>query len=565
MFKYFILFSIIFCSFQSFAQDISELKNQKPFIIHGSVGGSANFYESNEETASRPPCSWNLHGNFTPTVYGIAMPLSFTVNQFGNSFSQPFSQFGISPQYKWAKLHLGVRSIRMSPLIFDGQSFRGAGLELNPKKIRFAAFYGKLNRKVNEDTTSGRYESPQYSRIGYGAKIGYGDFKNFIDLIYFHAQDDSNSAKILSNKKLASRENTVIGTSFKLTPVKQLSFSVDFSLSGLTQDLADTSAIIDSSGKFRKFIGNFMPLHETAIANYASQARLQVNLKNYNSVLGYRRVEPGFKSLGTPYMINDVELINWTNNVNTAKNLLNITTVISFQHNNLDKNLESRMNTLVGNLDINAMPKPTLNLHLNYSGYKLAQQDGTETFNDSVRLNQFIHNISFSPSFTIIKQLHSHTISGNINYMILDDKNPVTNPLTSSTNLAGSVNYTIGFTKKSLSVSVGGLFNNYKQDTISYSSYGATIASAAQLLKKKNLSLQGSVSYIMNNSSLGNAQSNLTFSLNAGLSEHRHSFNLFASYVYTPYNPINDAITKVLRQVVASKNLSAGISYNYSF
>jgi hypothetical protein len=76
MFKYFILFSIIFCSFQSFAQDISELKNQKPFIIHGSVGGSANFYESNEETASRPPWSWNLHGNFTPTVYGIAMPLS---------------------------------------------------------------------------------------------------------------------------------------------------------------------------------------------------------------------------------------------------------------------------------------------------------------------------------------------------------------------------------------------------------------------------------------------------------------------------------------------------------
>jgi hypothetical protein len=94
---------------------------------------------------------------------------------------------------------LGYRNIQFSPVTFDGQSFRGAGLELNPGKLRFAGFYGKLNRKVNEDTTSGQFMVPRFSRIGYGAKIGVGTSANYFDLIYFHAKDDSSSSKVINN------------------------------------------------------------------------------------------------------------------------------------------------------------------------------------------------------------------------------------------------------------------------------------------------------------------------------------------------------------------------------
>lgn len=561
-----LLLAILFTSsaFWVHSQDLENISKAKPFQIHGSIGASGNYYTSNETIATRPPWSWNTYANFTPEIYGVSIPFSFVINQYGNSFSQPFAQFGISPTYKWARLLLGVRSIQMSPLVFDGQSFRGIGLELNPKNIRFAAFYGKLNKKVNEDTTSGQYASPQFSRIGYGAKIGIGKENNYFDLIYFHAKDDSSSARVINKNKIQSQENTTLGASFKITPVKKITWSADLALSGIVKDLSDTIMAGSTKG-IDKIFSKLMPNSNSTVVSYAGQSTISFRTKAYNTTLGYRRIQPEFKSLGTPYMLNDIELINWVNNFNLWQNKLNINTSISNQHNNLKKKLPSMMNTFVSNLNVTGTLMPTFNINFNYSGYMLTQKDGTDKLNDSVRLNQQIHQFSFSPSYTILDSTKSHTISGNISYMILNDKNPVTAPYTSSNNLSASLNYTLGLSKSSMNITGSGLFTQYNQDTTSYKSYGVTLGSTAQLLKNKNLALQGTAGYIANKSSLGNVQSNLTFSANISYSISHHSLSLFANYVYTPYNPINDAVSKALRQVVASKNLAAGISYNYSF
>ncbi|MBX9785506.1 MAG: hypothetical protein K2X48_19665 [Chitinophagaceae bacterium] len=563
----FYLFTLFFvlAAFTSMAQNIGNIKKQKPFKINGSIGASANFYSSNEPIATRPPFGWNIYGNFTPTVYGIALPVSFVINQYGKSYQQPFTMFGLSPTYKWAKLHLGYRTMQMSPLIFDGQSFRGVGLELNPKLIRFGAFYGKLNRKINEDTTSGRFALPQFSRIGYGIKLGVGNNKNFIDFIYFHAKDDSTSAKVINKTNLRSQENTVLGSAFKITLLKKITWTTDAAISGLTQDLADAKIKTPASGSLEKLFGKLMPYRNSTIASYAGQSSVSIAIKGYTTNIGYRRVQPDFKSLGTPYMLNDVELINWMNNLNLSKGKLNITASISNQHNNLKKNLTSELQTFVSSMNINAMLSKSLMLNMNYSGYNLKQKDGTIKLKDSVRLNQQIHQFGVMPSYTMINTAQSHTISGSINYMLLDDKNPATQKFTNSNNLSGSLNYTIGFLKKSVNCTVTGLFSQYKQDTNTYKTYGINLGSSAQLLKQKQLSLQGTAGYLLNRSSLGKVQNNLTFSGSAGFRQKHHSLRIFANYVFTPYNPINDIINKKITQAVASKNLAGGISYNYSF
>lgn len=64
----------LICTLHVNAQDLGNIKKQKPFAISGSIGTSANFYNSNEPVASRPPFGWNIYGNFTPTIYGIALP-----------------------------------------------------------------------------------------------------------------------------------------------------------------------------------------------------------------------------------------------------------------------------------------------------------------------------------------------------------------------------------------------------------------------------------------------------------------------------------------------------------
>ncbi|MEP7374153.1 MAG: hypothetical protein ABI675_12235 [Chitinophagaceae bacterium] len=560
----FVLF--FFCLHITYGQDLGTIGKQKPFTITGSTGGSTNFYHSNEPVATRPVFSWNLYGNFTPTVYGIALPFSFVINQYSKSYAQPFAQFGLSPTYKWIKLHLGYRSMQFSPVTFDGQSFRGVGFELTPKLFRFGVFYGKLNRKINEDTTSGRYMLPQFSRVAYGVKIGVGNSSNYFDLIYFHAKDDSASAKVISKANYRPQENTVLGSSFKVTIIKKIIFNTDFAISGLTQDISLPAATSDSANTvLLKLMGKFVATNGSTVANWAGQSTLQFLLNNYTTTLGYRRVQPDFKSLGTPYMLNDIELINWMNNFSLSKGKLNITTAISGQHNNLNKKLTTEMNTLTGNLNINAMLSQRFNLNVNYSGYSLRQKDGTLQLKDSTRLHQDIHQFSLTPSYTIINTSKSHTISGNVNYMLLDDKNPATSAFTNSNNLSGSLNYTLGLVKQSSSFTLSGLVSQYNQDTNYYRTYGATLSSSAQVLKNKQLGLQGSAGYLFNQSSYGSAQGNLTFSGNIGYRLKHHSFNAFANYIYTPYNPINNIIYKNVPQAVATKNLAGGLSYNYSF
>ncbi len=548
------------------AQDLGNLKKQKPFTVSGSVGASYNFYNSNEPVATRPASSWNIYGNVTPVIYGVSLPFSFVINQYSSSYTQPFAQFGLSPTYKWVKLHLGYRNIQFSPLTFDGQSFRGAGIELTPNHFRFAAFYGKLNRKINEDTTSGRFAAPQFSRTGYGIKIGIGNLSNYFDLIYFHAKDDSSSATVINKSNYRPQENTVLGSSFKISLIKKIIFNTDIAISGLTEDISLTQNRPDSTNtSLQKLMKGFLKSNISTSANWAGQSSLQFILKGYTTTLGYRRVQPGFKSLGTPYMLNDIELLNWMNNLSLANGRLSITAVLSNQHNNLDKKLTSELHTLASNLNINALLGKTFNLNFNYNGYSLKQKDGTLQLGDSVRLNQQIHQFSFTPAFTLMNEIQSNTISGNISYMLLDDKNPATTKTGSSNNLSASLNYTLGLIKQATNFTVSGLFSQYKQDTNYYKTYGASLSSSAQLLRNKPLSVQGTAGYLINRSSYGNAQNNLTFSANINYHIKHHSVTAFANYIYTPYNPINNIINNKVAQAVASKNLAGGISYNYSF
>jgi hypothetical protein len=563
--KYFYVAVLLACSAGIYGQDLGTLGKQKPFTVSGSIGASANFYNSNEPVPTRPGFGWNVYGNFTPTVYGIAMPLSFTISQYSKSYTQPFAMFGLSPTYKWAKLHLGYRTMQFSPVTFDGQSFRGVGLELNPKWFRFGAFYGKLNRKVNEDTTSGRFTPPQFSRIGYGLKVGVGNSSNYFDLMYFHAKDDSASSTVINKFNYRPQENTVLGSSFKVTLARKLIFSTDVAISGLTNDIGAPAGSDSANSSLQKLMKKFVSSNSSTVASWAGQSTLQLLVKGYTTSLGYRRVQPDFKSLGTPYMLNDVELVNWMNNFNLAQGKLNITTTLSNQHNNLDKKLPTELQTLLGNLAVNAMMGPQLNVNINYSGYNIRQKDGTIKLNDSTALNQVIHQVSLTPSYTILTAMKSHTISGNVSYMLLDDKNPVSSAYTSSNNLSTSLNYTLGLTPQAMSITLSGLYNQYTQDTNYHRSYGATLSSAAQVLKNKSLALQGSVGYLFNKSSFGEAQNNLLFSGNVGYHVQHHALSLFANYVYTPYNPITTLINKQVPQAVATKNLAGGISYNYSF
>ena len=551
------------------AQDFSNLKHEKPVTFHGNIGGGANFYHSNEDYQTRDPFSWNLYGGFTPTVYGFSLPFSFVVTQYTRSYTAPFSQFGISPSYKWAKLLLGYRSISFSPLVFDGQSFRGAGVELSPKRFYFAAFYGRLNKAISEDTTFGHLLEPRYARMGYGVKIGIGgDFEN-VSLELFHAKDDSGSIRRLHDSltTVLPEENTVVGSSWTFTLFKRVVFSGNAAVSLLNRDLSYDRLDSIANVKIPSGVASVQPVNYSSVVSFSGQAQLFMMLRNLNVSMGYRRVQPDFKSLGVPYMLDDIEMINGSLGTSALKGKVNMNAAFTTQHNNLSHMLSSRLVTRTGNLGLNTFVSGHLNINMNVSGVQVYQKDGLLKLNDSLRMNQLMLTGVFSPSLNFSDAVHQHMVSGSLAYTTLDDRNPLTRGQTTGNNLCASLNYGLFFMKKYCGINVSTIYSVYGQKDSRYVSLGFDLGGNAQLLKEHNLSVQASAGYFMNHSSSSATGNNITFSFSASYASGRHhSVGLFASYIITPpveLNPL-DKINRV-PYAVNSKCLSGGVTYVYNF
>ena len=573
-FRYILYLAILWCcSSKIFAQSIPPNAGKKPLTITGHLGTGANFYSSNEDIDSRPAYSWNVNGNLLARVNKWSIPASFVINQYSRSNAPAFFQAGLSPNYKWATVHLGYRYMSFSPFTFEGQNFKGVGLELNPKHFRFSTFYGKINRAVDQDTSRTNFRLPQFSRTAYGIKAGYGTSSTYLDFIFFRAKDDSTSANVINNAARARpQENAVAATTFKVTLLRKIILSGDLAISGQMEDQASKRIIDTTHQNLKDFIKNFLKEDGAVKAGFAAQGALSYFVKSYYTNIGYRRVQPNFKSLGTPYMLNDVELVSWNNNVSFLKGKLNLSTNASQQHNNVDNSQATELVTQVGNINVNTILGQHFNINVNASGYNLKQKDGNLTIADpfkipdTFRLNQRITQFSFSPGYHVTSNDIMHYINTNLNLSKLTDRNTSTAAFSNSNNLSTSVNYTIAFIKKSISLSLNTLYNKYKQQNNSYTSVGPTAGISAQLLKSKNLNLQGNVGVLFNNYNKTSKQKNLSYSVNSGYQAKHHAFSLFANYIHTETNnAITNAINKTFPYAVATKNLSGGVSYNYTF
>lgn len=556
------------------AQELENVKKD-PFKIVGTIGASSNFYKSNESdyisderNFSRPRSSFNVYGSLVGKYKEFSLPVSFVLNHYSKSNAAPFVQYGISPTYKWAKLHLGYRNITFSPLALDARSFNGVGVELNPGLLRFAAFYGRLNRALTEDTNRLTSRIPQYRRMAYGVKIGIGDYSSFFDVMYFHAKDDSNSSR--SVYSLLPQENAVVATSFRITMFKRLALTGDLALSGLTQDVSGIKINLDSTARiFKNVITKLLNVNASTSASYAGQTSLSFNTIRYNTNMSYRRVQPDFVSFGTPYTINDIEIITWSNNFSLIKGRMNISSNISNQHNNLNKKLGTELQTQVGILNVSTILGEHTALNFNYTGFNLKQKPGVMALNDSFKLEQRTSQLSITPTYNFTKGKNIHSLYGNVNYSVLKDRNPSSVNSQNAENVSTSLNYTLAFINKPYNISFAGIFSKYAQSSNSFTSYGPTISSSGQVLKNRNLNIQGSIGLLFNEYNSGNDQKNMTYSISSAYQVKRHSFNLFANYVNTQPNAISEAINKAINQnipsAVITRNFASGVSYNYTF
>jgi hypothetical protein len=550
------------------AQNLGDLGDPKPFTLHGSLGAGMEFYRSNEAYPTRPPFAWNVYGSLAPSVYGVSLPMSFVVTKYGNSYSNPFTQIGISPSYKWIRLHLGYRTLLFSPLVFAGQSFLGGGVELSPKGFYFGAFYGLLNKAVQEDTSFAHPIEPQYARMGYGFKIGIGSLKNNFSFSFFHAKDDSGSIRRIPDSltTILPQENTVVGSSWHFTFFHRLTWTGDLAAGLLNRDQSYQE--IDSVGYYKipTLMRKIMPVNWSSVFSYAGQSQLSFTWKTVNASAGYRRIAPDFVSLGVPYMLNDLEMVNGSFGGSFDKGRLNANLAITTQHNNLSHLLASTLLTRTGNFSLNAFVSQHFNINATVTGVRVYQRDGAVALSDSVRMNQLMFSFTLAPTLNFTGNDYQHTVNASISYTDLDDHNPATAAMTGGDNISTSLNYALYFSHAYWGVNAAVLYSQYGQGDNRYQSTGINAGLNAQLLDSHQLALQGSAGYFLNRYSNSPTGNNTTFAFTGNYTMGLHTLGVYLNYVLTP--PVNlNPLTTIYHIPIAvnSKNFAGGVTYGFHF
>lgn len=438
-----------------FAQNLQSLKGQKPFSISGSLSATAQFYAVNGIENRRQPFTWYLTGSPTIKIYGISMPFSFTVSEQERNFSQPFNRYGVSPTYKWIKLHLGYRNVRFSDFTLGGANFLGGGIELTPKKLRFAFVYGEFKRRVFEDSSSQdpryRYLRPTYQRLGYGGKIGYGKTKGYIDFSFFKAEDVATSIyKPSLRSGIKPMQNLSIGTKSHLSFLKtKLAIDFDLGLSVLTRDTRKFD--LETTDVWLQRVLKIMPINSTTSVFTALRGGTSYRAKKGNARLDYQRISPDFQSLGAYFFQNDIEQITFSPSAQFLKGKITLNASAGLSHDNLNKKKAATTNRKVGSANLSIRPSQHFNAALSYSNFGVGESRGlADLFNDSLAVSVVNSSYSGNMNYIFGGTSQRQSIGMNITMQRTNDFSQFSSNVMGTSSLMSSVNYSLSIPSQKL-------------------------------------------------------------------------------------------------------------------
>ncbi len=521
------------------AQALDKIDWKKPIKLSGSLGGGMMLYTTNNEKARRDPFFWTLSGNLSIDILGfVQVPLSLNISQQSNQFAaQPFNQFGLSPSYKWITVHGGYRTMDFSPFTLSGQVFLGGGVDLNPENspVRVSAMYGRFAKAISQGGQVGILSGePTYERWGYGAKLSLGrDMKKAVDLIFFKAKDDI--ASIERQAAVTPAENTVIGLVTKQALSKKILIDLDYAYSVYTSDIGlQTEGENANLDKMAQAFAGIMNVNLSTQSSFALKTGVSYNLTKYQFRLGYQRINPNYRSMGTAFLNNDLEDITLNVSWKMLKDKMSITAGGGFQRNNLDNNLATDLTKLSYNFNATYAPTDKLNFSASYSNFNSSTKILASSQNvtnptlrlDSLRLLQLTNSASLGATYQFGTKDQSHNLNANLNYQGANDQANNANTL-----YTASAGYGFQAKKKDFNLNLAVNYNQNKSAASDNVTMGPTLSMMKGFLKKKlKLNYAGMIGLAsVNGASTG---TNMTHRIGAKyqLGKH-HSFSADVNYL----------------------------------
>jgi len=353
---------------------ISKVLKGDPFSLQGNLGANFRSYSAWGLDARQTPFSSTLSANATIQSYQFSIPFSFLLNNlgdptattpFGGNYFKDFfknqkdrlSRFGASPHRGWFRGHFGDRYMSFSEYTMNNHNFRGAGVELTPGKLRFAAMGGRMAKAEPRNLAINQPNFQEYQRQGWGAKVGYGDTRNFVEAILFKASDLLQGQNLIaqdSNSTVTPEENLVLGLNGRKTIGEKLDFNFEFAQSALTRNKTDAplSAGTGNAPAFPLFNSFLFKTRSSTDSRTAFKAGLNWNSEALQLGLFYSRIDPGYKTLGAYFFNDDLEDIRANVTLPLLKNSLNLNGSLGIQRDNLDGAKQSSFLRIIGNLNL---------------------------------------------------------------------------------------------------------------------------------------------------------------------------------------------------------------------
>ncbi len=541
--RYICALCTIILSFQPlFSQNLENIGDSKPFQINGGLSSRLVFYNSHGIDSRRDPFAYILGGNMNLAFYGFSLPFSFTYSNQGGNFGQPFNQFGISPTYKWATLHAGYRNISYSSLTLNGHQILGAGFDINPKKLRASFMYGRLRRAVplqpidtvSLDTLQNDFipvaPEPVYQRKGWGAKIGYGDDTNFIDLILFKGSDDASSLPSDSSANSPSAaENAVVGINIRQRFFEKFTFFFEGAISGYTSDRALEGNDSLQLTALQKLVKPFIGLNNSSNFYGAVKTGLNYSTSKFSVRTQYDRIAPDYQSMGAYFFNNDVESFSIVPTFYLFKSKVNVSSSLRVQRDNLQNKKLFTTRRVSPRINVSINPSYKYGIDIGYQNMTTSQKSGILEVTDSTGMRMSNPGLTLMGRLNFTDSSKTQSINLFLNRFSLNDRNEFTAPFSEYTALIANLSYVLYFIKSGIGLNASATSNRLENFSGSTNNIGFSVGASKSFFENKmNINTTSSINF----SAFGNS-GNLSLGINYTPNQ-KHNLNF--QTVYTSSN-----------------------------
>jgi hypothetical protein len=483
------------------AQDLETIADEKPISLNGAISATLTSYNASGMEDRHTPFTWLIEGSPTLALFGIQIPFTFIVSEQQREFRQPFNQFGLTPTYKRFTGHLGYASMNFSRYTLAGHTFLGAGFDFKPGIFRLSALYGRFQIAIEEnipldepsdEPSTLPYVDPAYERFGYGAKIGIGGDRDFFDLNMFYAGDDSSSlTRVPTESDVLPAENLVIGMNSRIDILQEGSTTLSIEAEGASSVFTrDVRAATMTSTSIPRGIHDIFRITEATSFTFATQAALAFRMQSFQAKINWERVEPDYRSLGTYYLLTDIERWTFAPTLMMLDNKLRLNTSIGLEHDNLLNERVRTTNRFIGSAAISYNPSQAFGIDLNYSNFTTDQKraitiaDLRDTLPDgSLRLTHNIsQSITVAPRLLFQEESLNQMIAFVGAYQEYQDRTPGLSNLSDSKALTASINYNRAYLQLGRTIGASLIFSRAEAGLAQTRMIGGSINGSINLL-----------------------------------------------------------------------------------